>query len=143
MSSRVRLQEVSKLDVEPAAPAPSMFEILMGSINPFAQYIIREVKAQEQAEKHWQLEPSIFRKPDNEVNRQNLIRTSSEMFVIYKFTNDPQMKVKSVRYTQDKFVPVKDLFPEEESTLFETSILQQLKLQELQKAQSSQMMAAF
>ncbi len=45
MSSRVRLDEVSKLEVEPAAPAPSMFEILMGSINPFTQYILREMKA--------------------------------------------------------------------------------------------------
>ncbi len=67
------------------------------------------------------------------MNKQNLIRTSSEMFVIYKFTNDPMMRVKSARYTDDKFVPVSDLFPAEEPTLYETSILHQLKLQELQK----------
>ena len=93
------------------------------------------MKANEEAQKLWELEPSIFRKPDGEVNRQNLVRSSSEMFVIYKFTNDPLMKVKSERYTDGKFVPVSDIFPTEESTLFETSILHQLHLQELQKTQ--------
>ena len=41
------------------------------------------------------------------------------MFVIYKFTNDPFMKVKSVKYTDDKFLCIKDLYTQQ--TLLETS----------------------
>jgi len=82
--------------------------------------------------KLWELEESIFNKPLGEVRRENLFRSSSEMFVIYKYTNDPLMLVKSDRYTEGKFVPVRALFPKEESLIFETSILQQMKLKEMQ-----------
>ena len=105
----------------------TLFEKVMGSINPFSQYVIRELKDQSNA-KLWELEESIFKKPSGEVKRESLIRSSSEMFVIYKYTNDPFMQCKSDRYTQGKFVPFRDLFPDEESHIFETSILQQLKI---------------
>lgn len=82
------------------------------------------MKQGSQGEKHWQLEESVFRKQAGEVKQENLIRNSAEMFVIYKYANDPQMKVKSSVYTQDQFVPVRDLFPKQEEALFETSILQ-------------------
>jgi len=50
------------------------------------------------------------------------------MFVIYKFTNDPYMRVKSDKYTNGRFVQVRELFPPEESALFETSLLEHLKM---------------
>lgn len=49
----------------------------------------------ESSQKLWEIDEAIFRKPPGEVRRENLIKTSSEMFVIYKFTNDPHMMVKS------------------------------------------------
>ena len=49
----------------------------------------------EGSQKLWEIDEAIFRKPPGEVRRENLIKTSSEMFVIYKFTNDPHMMVKS------------------------------------------------
>ena len=74
----------------------TLFEKVMGSINPFSQYVIRELKDQSNA-KLWELEESIFKKPSGEVKRESLIRSSSEMFVIYKYTNDPFMQCKSDR----------------------------------------------
>lgn len=50
------------------------------------------------------LEESIFQKPLGEVNEDTLKKTSSEMFVIYKYFSDPLIKVKSQKYTEDKFV---------------------------------------
>ena len=39
-------------------------------------------------------------------------KDSSEMFVIYKYVNDPLLKVKSEKYTtMPEFVQAKDLFP--------------------------------
>jgi hypothetical protein len=64
------------------------------------------------------------------VRRENLLRTSSEMFAIYKYTNDPHMLVKSVKHTEGVFVPCKDLLPKEEETLFETSIIKDIKSHE-------------
>lgn len=97
----------------------------MSSINPFAQFIIQEFHLENKSEKdtkHWQMEESIFQKPAGEtVKQENLLKTSSEMFVIYKFTNDPFMKVKSAKYTEDKFVCIKDLYTQQ--TLLETSPL--------------------
>ena len=98
MSSRVRLEEIAKFETKDAAP-PALFETLMGSINPFTQFIIREMQTEIEGTKQWELEESIFRKSSGEVRRENLFRTSSEMFVIYKYTNDPLMKVKSEKYT--------------------------------------------
>lgn len=42
------------------------------------------------------------------------------MFVIYKFTNDPTMRVKSTKYTEDKFIMIKDLFDSKDSLLVQT-----------------------
>jgi len=41
--------------------------------------------------KVWELDEAIFKKPQGEVSKENLFKTSSEMFVIYKYTNDPHM----------------------------------------------------
>ena len=45
-------------------------------------------------------------------NPEHLKKTTSEMYVIYKYTRDPMLKVKSEIYTEDEFKMVKDLFPE-------------------------------
>lgn len=52
------------------------------------------------------------------------------MFAIYKYANDPHMLVKSTKYTGGIFMPCKDLLPKEEETLFETSIIKDIKAQE-------------
>lgn len=80
---KVKLEEVGKF---PTEDADSLFEKLMGSLNPFSQYIIREMLSCKTAEKSWQLDESIFGKPEGEVKKEFLTKTSSEMFVIYKFT---------------------------------------------------------
>lgn len=46
-------------------------------------------------EKLWELDEAIFNKPPGEVKKEHLIKSSSEMFAIYKYTNDPRMIVKS------------------------------------------------
>jgi len=55
------------------------------------------------------------------VNPDTLKKTSAEMFKIYKFCSNPFIKVKSKVYTNDEFVAIKDLFPEE--NLLQTSPL--------------------
>ena len=42
---------------------------------------------------------------------ENLLKTSAEMFVIYKYFSDPLLKVKSTKYTQGEFRQFKDIFP--------------------------------
>ena len=37
------------------------------------------------------------------------MKTSSEMFAIYKYTNNPRMIVRSKTYTAEKYVEVKDI----------------------------------
>lgn len=150
-SSKVKLEEIGKFEVptteeikQEDVKVTNLFEKVMGSINPFSQYIIREMRdpVGQSDVKLWELEESIFNKPLGEVKRESLFRSSSEMFVIYKYTNDPLMLVKSDRYTEGKFVPVRALFPKEESLIFETSILQQMKLKEMQLQQQKNMLNA-
>ena len=115
---KVKLEEVGKFPSDDC----SLFEKLMGSLNPFSQYIIREMLSSETTHKSWQLDESIFgNKPD--VKPEFLTKTSSEMFVIYKFTQDSSLKVKSEKYTHGEFVECKELLPKEESSLFESQIV--------------------
>jgi len=105
-----------------------LFEKILGSLNPFSQFIIKEMnEGSSSSEKVWELDEAIFKKPPGEVRRENLIKTSSEMFVIYKFTNDPHMMVKSSKYTDGLFLECKNLLPLEEEVLFETSVLNDIK----------------
>ena len=131
---KLKLEEFPKLD-QPVAEQPAKqmnaFEIVLGCLNPFSQYVLKEMMAkQDTLEKVWELDESIFQKPRGEVRRENLLRTSAEMFAIYKFTNDPHMLVKSKKYTEGFFVACKDLLPKQEETLFETSILKDIKKHE-------------
>jgi hypothetical protein len=78
----------------------------MASINPFASYVIEECKQDGKVEKEWTLEESLFQnKPVSqqqqtpEQREAKLKKDSAEMFVIYKYVNDPLLKVKSEKYT--------------------------------------------
>lgn len=93
--------------------------------------MIREMNQGEDSKKLWELDEAIFKNSKGEVKKENLFKTSSEMFVIYKYTNDPHMVVKSDKYTDGEFTECKNLLPKEESTLFETSILNDIKAKEL------------
>lgn len=92
----------------------------MASINPFASYVLEETKVDGKVPKHWTLEESLFQTRTSsqqavqtpEQKEAKLHKDSSEMFVIYKYVNDPLLKVKSEKYTSiPEFVDVKDLFP--------------------------------
>jgi hypothetical protein len=104
---KVKLEEVNSTFTEESQESlekeslsvDSLFEKIMSSLNPFAQYLIREIQAQQEtAKKNWELDESIFNKPKGEVNPDFLNKSSAEMFVIYKYTQDPHMKVKSEKY---------------------------------------------
>ena len=60
-------------------------------------------------EKRWELEETIFQKPPGTVAKENLMKTSAEMFTIYKYTNNPVMFIRSDKYTNSQFVQVKDI----------------------------------
>ena len=81
---------------------------------------MKDLEAYDQS-KNWTLESTIFSKPPEEVKQDNLMKTSSEMFVIYKYFSDPLIKVKSVKYTEDKYEHIKDMFPK--TNLLQTSPL--------------------
>jgi len=51
------------------------------------------------------------------VNPENLRKTSFEMFAIYKYNNDPSMRVKSQKYTNGQFKQVLEIVDVEESLL--------------------------
>ena len=52
------------------------------------------------------------------------------MFVIYMYNNDPLMRVKSAKYSEDQFLECKEFIPKEEENLFETSVIKELKRKE-------------
>jgi hypothetical protein len=96
----------------------------MTSVNPFAKFIIQEIierpsfQVSEADQKYWELDEAIFGRPPGEVvKRENLLKTSFEMFAIYKFSNDPSMRVKSERYTGGEFKQVLEIVDFEESLL--------------------------
>ena len=66
----------------------------MGSINPFACYLLNELGGRrDHMEKYWKLEASIFEKEDSEVDENLLLKTSAEMFKIYKFYSNPNTMI--------------------------------------------------
>jgi hypothetical protein len=93
----------------------------MASINPFASYVLEECKLDGKVAKEWTLEESLFTNKTASSSSANqtaeereakLKKDSSEMFVIYKYVNDPLLKVKSEKYTGiPEYVQAKDLFP--------------------------------
>lgn len=92
-----------------------LFRQLMSSINPFSSYVLNECQqgSSTDEQKTWTLEESIFQNPAppqaGQTQEDRLKKTSSEMFVIYKYVSDPLLKV---RHSDEKdFQQIKDFFP--------------------------------
>lgn len=81
------------VSMKPEENKGDLFKLLMASINPFAKFMMEEESNPDQ--KLWMLEPSIFSKPADQIHEDNLRKSSSEMFVIYKYFSDPLIQVKS------------------------------------------------
>ena len=93
-------------------PRQQLFSQLLTGINPFAQFIVREMAEAGDCSsaKNWELDEQILQRYSGEViKRANLQKTSSEMFSIYMYTKDPSMLIKSDKYTKGEFKAVKDL----------------------------------
>ena len=110
----------------------SLITSIFSQINPFAQFVIKDVfedsknaaaakeKSEADAEdaadkqkKNWELHESLFKKgPNHKVNPDNLIKSSSQMFTVYKYCENPNLLVKSQTYTgKDDFQEIKQLVP--------------------------------
>lgn len=112
------------IDKDSIAAKSMLFSQLLTSVNPFSKFIIQEMiegpsySVSEKDQKYWELDEAIFgRPPGEQVDRENLLKTSSEMFAIYKYNNDPSMRVKSARYTNGEFKQVLEIVNVEESLL--------------------------
>jgi hypothetical protein len=90
---RIKMEDIAEMP--PEENKGDLFKQLMASINPFSKYVIEECKQPGEEELPWKLEPAIFTKPPEEISEESLKKSSSEMFVIYKFFSDPLIKVKS------------------------------------------------
>ena len=109
------MEEIANLPQEESKG--DLFKQVMASINPFSKYVIEEAEQtlakggnlNESSKSNWILEKEIFQRPQVE---QNLHKTSAEMYVTYKFYNNPFIKVQSPEYTNSEFVLIKDLFPQ-------------------------------
>ena len=139
---KIKLDEVNtfeqaaivKDDSKTVETQRSLISSLFSQINPFAQFVIRDVfeesvrasnKSQQpsggedQAEdasqaRNWQLHENLFkRNPQHQVNQENLLKSSAQMFSVYKFYENPGLLVKSKAYTdKDDFVEVRKLVPD-------------------------------
>ena len=96
---RIRMDEIAEMEtIEEEKKDPGfLFKQLMASINPFASYVIDECKQEQDVGKEWTLEESLFQKK-GQIEESKLQKNSSEMFIIYKYLNDPLLKVKSEKY---------------------------------------------
>ena len=122
----------------------------MTSVNPFAQFIIKEINERpafslsDQDQKYWELDEQIFRKPQGEkVKPENLFKTSYEMFAIYKFTNDPAMRIKSAKYTGNEFKQVMEIIKVEDSLLESSQMINSILLIKQQQQLQQQMQNQF
>ena len=93
---------------------------IFSEINPFAQFVIQDILQESKdpesinAEgRHWELHEDLFkRSPDHVVNPDNLKKSSSQMFSVYKYYENPGLRVKSNYYTEkDDFMEVRNLVP--------------------------------
>lgn len=115
-----------------------LFSRLLTSINPFAQFVLQELIEQKnsyasKSVKHWVLDEAIFKKPAGEVKKENLYKTSAEMFSIYIYVKDPMMHVKSDKYTDGEFKKVKDLISLDDSLLVSSQMSNSLLLMQHQE----------
>ena len=78
---------------------------------------------------NWELDVQILqRHPDEQIKKEHLLKTSSEMFSIYLYTKDPSMRIKSDKYTNGEFKMVKDLVNLEDSLLVSSQMANSLLL---------------
>lgn len=99
----------------------SLISAVFSQINPFAQFVIQDVcepkeelkEDDDSTKPQWHLHEDLFKKsPTHEVNPENLLKTSSQMFSVYKFYENPSLLVKSQHYRgSDDFVEVRELVP--------------------------------
>ena len=105
----------------------SLIASVFSQINPFAQFVIQDVfedsrskkdpnpkeDSQPPQNKVWELHESLFKKgPAHVVPKDNLIKSSSQMFSVYKYYENPNLLVKSNYYTgKEDFVEIKSLVP--------------------------------
>ena len=114
-----------------------LFSRLLTSINPFAQFIVQEQIEQQgnpamRSKKNWVLDEAIFKSPEA-IKKENLYKTSAEMFSIYIYLKDPMMQVKSDKYTDGEFKKVKDLISIEDSLLVSSQMSNSLLYLEQQQ----------
>ena len=112
-----------------------LFSRLLTSINAFAQFIIQELIEQgpgtrSTSEKCWELDEAIFKKPPGTVKKESLFRTSAEMYSIYIYAKDPEMQIKSEKYTGGEFKRVKDLISLDDNLLVSSQMSNHLLLAE-------------
>ena len=78
---------------------------------------------------HWELDEKILqRSPDEVIKKENLLKTSAEMFSIYLYCKDPMMRMRSDKYTNYEYKAVKDLVSIEESLLVSSQMANSLLL---------------
>jgi len=131
---KVKLNEINEFKSEPInngeeiSAKNSLISSIFSQINPFAQFVIQDIFQEteptkptesEQTESSppdaiWTLHESLFkRNPQHQVNPDNLKKTSSQMFSVYKYYENPSLQVKSPYYTKkDDFVEVRELVPQ-------------------------------
>lgn len=69
-------------------------------------------KAEEALEAEWRLHENLFKRPGHEVKPENLVKTSYQMFSVYKYYENPMLQVRSKYHCgSDEFLEVRDLVP--------------------------------
>lgn len=77
---------------------------MFSQINPFSQYVIKDLqgendpapqpKVEDSAEvEHplWNLHENLFKRPNHEVKPETLVKTSYQMFSVYKYYENPSL----------------------------------------------------
>ena len=109
---KVKLHEINEFQSEPISNGEefsakqSLISSIFSQINPFAQYVIQDIFQETEAaeadeapegasqaqDAHWTLHESLFkRNAQHQVNPDNLKKTSSQMFSVYKYYENPSL----------------------------------------------------
>ena len=96
---------------------------MFSQINPFSQYVIKDIqretdpapKPEDTAEAEaplWNLHENLFKRPNHEVKPETLVKTSYQMFSVYKYYENPSLQVNSKYHNgNEEYVEVRDLVP--------------------------------
>jgi hypothetical protein len=63
---------------------------IFSQINPFSQFVIKDICEEEKSE-DWNLHENLFKRENHEVNPENLIKSSSQMYSIYRYYENPSL----------------------------------------------------